>query len=882
MKTKETPLMRQYNQIKDKYKDTILLFRLGDFYETFQDDAVKTAKACGITLTKRNNGAAGDMPLAGFPHHQLDTYLPKLVKAGYRVAVCEQLEDPKLAKGIVKRGVTEVVTPGVALYDKLLEAKSNTYVATIFYKTEKSGSKSFGISLADVSTGEFFCTEVSQKSIKELLEGIAPAELIVAKPQKKELSDLIDSLSSEPAITSLEDWIFEYDFAQDVLLQHFETQSLKGFGVETMPLAVIAAGATLNYVKETQQSGISHIKTLSLYNTSEFMLLDYSTRKNLEITFSQHDPKNGGTLISILDKTCTPMGGRLLKKWISSPLNSINPIQKRLDAVEALYSHNDKREFLRLHLNSISDLERLVTKVATGRANPRDLINIKNSLEKIPILKEILNEVDSIALASVAAQMEELADICKEIDEALVEEPTVNLGTGNVFRHGYNQELDSYTEAKFQGKNWISEYQENERNSTGISSLKIGFNNVFGYYIDVTRVHSNKVPEHYQRKQTLTNSERYMTAELKDIEEKILNAEDKISLLETALFAELRTKLAAFTEAIQKNAQLIASVDCLQGYAQVSIENNYIKPEIHEGTELDIVNGRHPVVEKMLPLGETYTANSTTMNSEDELIHIITGPNMSGKSSYLRQTALIVLMGQIGCFVPAESAKYGLVDRIFTRVGAQDNISAGESTFLVEMQEAANIMNNATERSLILLDEVGRGTATFDGISIAWSIAEYINNRLNAKTLFATHYHELNDLAERYTKIVNYSVEVIEAGHNVIFSHNVVKGSTDHSFGIFVAKMAGMPYDVISRAEEILEILEKGDGSESSGAKAKPDMSKVKSKKQRNETDQLAIFEFRDDEIRERLAEIKIENITPIQALQLLADLHLEAKKDKK
>ncbi len=881
MKKKETPLMRQYNQIKEKYQDTILLFRLGDFYETFQDDAIKTAKACGITLTKRNNGAAGDLPLAGFPHHQLDTYLPKLVKSGYRVAVCEQLEDPKLAKGIVKRGVTEVVTPGVALYDKLLEAKSNTYVATLFFRQEKNGSKRFGIAMADASTGEFYCTEVGQNTIKELLESIAPAELILPKPQKKELIELISSLSSEPALTTLEDWIFEADFAHDILLKHFETQSLKGFGVENMELAVIAAGATISYIKDTQQSGISQIKNLSIYNTSDFMMLDYSTRKNLEITFSNNDPKHGGTLVSILDKTCTPMGGRLLKKWISSPLNSLQAIQKRLDAVEALYLHNDQREYLRLHLNSISDLERLVTKVATGRANPRDVINIKNSLEKIPILKEILNNVDSIALASVATQMDALEAICDEIDKALLEEPSVHLGTGNVFKPGYNSDLDSFTEAKFSGKNWISEYQEQERNSTGINSLKIGFNNVFGYYIDVTRVHSSKVPEHYQRKQTLTNSERYMTAELKDIEEKILNAEEKIGVIETSLFAELRANLALHTETIQKNAQLIASIDCLQGYAQVSIENNYTKPKINEGTELKVVKGRHPVVEKLLPIGETFTPNSTTMNSEDELIHIITGPNMSGKSSYLRQTALIVLMGQIGCFVPAESAKYGLVDRIFTRVGAQDNITAGESTFLVEMQEAANIMNNATERSLILLDEVGRGTATFDGISIAWSIAEYINNRLCAKTLFATHYHELNDLAERYSKIVNYSVEVIEAGHTVIFSHNVVKGATDHSFGIFVAKMAGMPYDVISRAEEILEILENGT-NEGSGAKAKPDMSKVKSKKQRHETDQLAIFEFRDDELRDRLAEIKIENITPIQALQLLADLHIEAKKEKK
>ncbi len=881
MKKKETPLMRQYNQIKEKYQDTILLFRLGDFYETFQDDAVITAKACGITLTKRNNGAAGDLPLAGFPHHQLDTYLPRLVKAGHRVAVCEQLEDPKLAKGIVKRGVTEVVTPGVALYDKLLEAKSNTYVATLFFKQEKNGSKRFGIALADASTGEFYCTEVGQNTIKELLESIAPAELIVPKPQKKELIELISSLSSEPALTTLEDWIFETDFAHDILLKHFETQSLKGFGVENMELAVIAAGATISYIKDTQQSGISQIKNLSIYNTSEFMMLDYSTRKNLEITFSNNDPKHGGTLVSILDKTCTPMGGRLLKKWISSPLNSLQPIQKRLDAVEALYLHNDQREFLRLHLNSISDLERLVTKVATGRANPRDVTNIKNSLEKIPLLKEVLNNVDSIALASVASQLDELEDICADIDKALLEEPSVHLGTGNVFKPGYNSELDSYTEAKFSGKNWISEYQEQERNNTGINSLKIGFNNVFGYYIDVTRVHSNKVPENYQRKQTLTNSERYMTAELKDIEEKILNAEEKIGVIETSLFAELRANLALHTETIQKDAQLIASIDCLQSYAQVSVENNYIKPKIHEGTELKIVKGRHPVVEKLLPIGEAFTPNSTTMNSEDELIHIITGPNMSGKSSYLRQTALIVLMGQIGCFVPAESAEYGLVDRIFTRVGAQDNITAGESTFLVEMQEAANIMNNATDHSLILLDEVGRGTATFDGISIAWSIAEYINNRLCAKTLFATHYHELNDLAERYSKIVNYSVEVIEAGHTVIFSHNVVKGATDHSFGIFVAKMAGMPYDVISRAEEILEILENGTNG-GSGAKAKPDMSKVKSKKQRHETDQLAIFEFRDDELRDRLAEIKIENITPIQALQLLADLHIEAKKEKK
>ena len=883
MKEKQTtPLMKQYTQIKNKYPETILLFRLGDFFETFEDDAVITAKVCGITLTKRNNGGAGDMPLAGFPHHQLDVYLPKLVKAGYRVAVCEQLEDPKSAKGIVKRGVVEVVTPGVALYDKLLDIKVNNYLVTINVKRHVSGFHDAGAAVLDVSTGEFFAFETTLKQLNEVLEGFAPAEIVINKEHKYEIENVVKKLSFNPSVTKLEDWIFEEDFGRDLLLRHFNTKNLKGFGIEEMTLGLGAAGAALHYVSETQKGSLPHIKKISRYNALDYMTLDAATRRNLEITFSFAGDGKEGTLISILDKTVTAMGGRLFKKWITRPLKKLDSIKARLEAVRALIDHHQDRLYLIQRLKEMNDLERLISKVCIGRANPREIVSLRESLKLLPDIKEIIKSFNTGSLNILADKIDTLSELVDMLEKALVDDPAIQAGSGNIFRQGYNQQLDEYVDAKYSAHNWLTKYQEKLRSETGISTLKTGFNSVFGYYIEVTKVHSKKVPESFQRKQTLTNAERYITPELKEFENKILTAEEKLSILETELLTELKNKIAAYTEKIQENARLVAMADCLQSYATASKEFNYVEPEIDDSEVLEIDEGRHPVVEQLLPPGESFNPNSTMLNIDEKQIHIITGPNMAGKSCYLRQVGLIVLLAQIGCFVPAKKARVGIVDRIFTRVGAHDNIVAGESTFLVEMQESANILNNATEKSLILLDEVGRGTATFDGISIAWSIAEFIHNKIGAKTLFATHYHELNDLSERYKRIKNYKVEVIETGQQVIFSHNVKEGASDHSFGIHVAKMAGLPYDVINRADEIMALLEESSSNDSNGTTAKPNIASIDTKKNKDETDQLAIFEVRDDNLRERLLEININNLTPVQALQILAEMHQDAKKERK
>jgi len=880
MADKTTPLMKQYGQIKSKFPDTILLFRLGDFFETFNDDAVTTSKVCGITLTKRNNGAAGDCPLAGFPHHQLDAYLPKLVKAGYRVAVCDQLEDPKASRGIVRRGVTEVVTPGVALYDKLLETKKNNYVASVFLKPEK-GETHAGLSFLDISTAEYFVCEMNSEKLIETLETLLPRELIISKNQKNELSELFQKLSFKPLITKLEPWIFEIEFCKESLLGHFKTQGLKGFGIENYTAGLSAAGAVLHYINETQAGQTQHIKSIGIYQYSDYMSLDYATKRNLEITFSMSDSKEG-TLISILDKTQTAMGGRLFKQWLIHPLKNLKPINMRLTIVEAFIANPTQHQLLRQEFSEIGDLERLISKVCTGRANPRDVVALKLSLFKIPKIKNLLNglsvnESKKDALEAINSKLEQMDELINQINEAIIDEPSVQMGIGNIFRTGYSSELDSYIEAKYSGKNWVSSYQELERERSGINSLKVSYNSVFGYYIEITKVHNHKIPENYQRKQTLTNAERYITPELKEIEDKILNAETKIVELESNLFSELRLKIAEFTEQIQKNAVAIAAVDCLQSYAECAVQYNYCKPELDETKDIEIIEGRHPVVERLLPLGENYTANSTKLEPLSEQIHILTGPNMSGKSCYLRQVGLIVLLGQIGSYVPAKKTRFGIVDRIFTRVGAQDNISLGESTFLVEMQEAANIMNNATDRSLILLDEVGRGTATYDGISIAWAITEYIHNVVEAKTLFATHYHELNDLAQRLDKIVNYKVEVIEAGETIIFTHKVLPGASDHSFGIHVAQMAGMPQEITDRANVIMRSFE------SDSNIAKPSTQNIKTEsRQRYVPEQMSIFEFRDDALREQILNLDLNNITPLEAMKILNEMQKKAKKSKK
>ncbi len=877
MKEKLTPLMKQYNSIKAKYPGMILLFRMGDFFETFDDDAGITAKVCGIALTKRNNGAAGESPLAGFPHHQLDTYLPKLVKAGYRVAVCEQLEDPKLAKGIVKRGVVEVVTPGVAIYDKLLDSKQNNYLSAIYLIKEKSIIRSAAISFCDISTAEFNACQIAPEQINEVLESFKPLEIIINKDQKDDINFFLNQLSYKPSITKLEEWIFDASFGKDKLINHFGVLNLKAFGIEDKKALISACGAIIHYLSETQHNQLKHIQKISFFEPSEFMILDGPTKKNLEITHTLTGETPNATLFTVLDKTQTAGGGRLLRKWINMPLKNLDLINIRLNIVEQFV--NDKPLLLRISnlLSQIGDLERLISKISFHRCNPRDVIYLKNSLKIIP---EIKNEIiGKSAFKNIFDNLTNFDDLVNKIEQSLLEDPTTNLGTGNIFKKGFSEELDSYIEAKFSAKNWLNSFQEKLRNETGIPTLKIGFNNVFGYYIEITNIHQRKAPQYLERKQTLTNAERYTSIELKEFEDKILNAENKIFELEQNLFSKIKENIVEYFEKIQHNSYYVSTLDCLQSFANVAIDNNYNKPEIGNFDEIVITEGRHPVVEKLLSQGISYTPNSTFLNTQEEQIHIITGPNMSGKSCYLRQVALIVLLSHIGSFVPAAKTRIGIVDRIFTRVGAHDNIAGGESTFLIEMQEAGNILNNATSRSLILLDELGRGTATSDGLAIAWSVTEFIHNNIGAKTLFATHFHELNHLIELYPRIVNYHIEVIDAGSTILFTHNVKKGGTDHSFGIYVAKIAGIPQLVIERAKNIMQSFD--DEQKNENIKAKKLDNKLKKIKPEDNSGQLAIFEFRDDQLRERILNLKLDIITPLQAIQILSELQQDAKMNK-
>ncbi|MCR4418250.1 MAG: DNA mismatch repair protein MutS [Ignavibacteria bacterium] len=865
-----TPLMKQYYKIKQKYPDTILLFRMGDFYETFEDDAVITSKVLGITLTKRAHGASGDVPLAGFPHHALDSYLPKLIRAGYRVAICEQLEDPKFAKGIVKRDVIEVVTPGVAFSEKLLDHKSNNYLCGIYIKDDKAG-----IAFADVSTGEFYTTEIPFKKIKETLESITPAEVLISKRELSKLQSIFDQIPFKFTITKVDDWIFSYEYCFEILTMNFKTTSLKGFGIDNNQTeAIIAAGVVLHYLQETQKANLSHIKKLSLYNPTDFMILDPATKRNLEILASMSDGSRAGSLISILDKTKTSMGGRLLKKWVSLPLLKLEQIQNRLEAVDELFQNENLRNQLAEELKQIGDLERIISKICTGRANPRDVINLKLSLKRIPVIKDILRNVKSLALQKIRDNLIGLTYIVDKIETMLVDDPPLNIADGGVIKAGFNAELDELRNLSTSGKDYLAQLQARERERTQIPSLKVAYNKVFGYYIEVSNAHKNKVPQDYIRKQTLVNAERYITPELKQYEEKILNAEERIYQLETEFFNELRITISDEAEKVQKNAQLIAALDCFLSFAEVAIENNYVKPEVNDDDAIIIKNGRHPVVEKILPYGEKFTPNDTYLDNSTNQIMIITGPNMSGKSVYLRQVGLIVLLAQIGSFVPAESARIGIVDKIFARVGASDNLAAGESTFLVEMHETANIVNNATPKSLILLDEVGRGTSTFDGLSIAWALTEYLHENINvaAKTLFATHYHELNELANIYPRIVNYKVDVKEVGDKVIFLHKVVPGYADHSYGIQVAEMAGLPFSITKRAKQILKNLESKELSPLDHRKKKP--------KEEEEEIQLSLFEIRDDPLRKELEELEIEKLTPIEALIKLNELKNKTKQN--
>lgn len=856
--------MAQYQRIKESYPDTILLFRMGDFFETFDEDAKTASKVLGITLTKRSNGAAENVPLAGFPHHAIDTYLPKLVRAGYRVAVCEQMENPKFAKGIVKREVIEVVTPGVALSDKLLDHKKNNYLMAIYLENEIAG-----ISFCDISTGEFHAYEVYNKDIQQQIGLISPAEILISKNQKGILEPLIQKTSQLITITKIDDWIFNYEYAGELLLKQFNTKTLKGYGVDHLHAGLIAAGGALNYLRETQKANISHINKITGYNPSDYMILDFATKRNLEITYSMQDGGREGSLISILDRTETAMGGRMLKKWVSAPLRTLEPILKRQESVEELFKNKQLRKNLLSELKEIGDLERLISKICTGKVNPREIVNLKTSLKKIPLIKQLLDLSKSDTLSKINEKLLGLNHLVEKIEKSIDDNPPLNIVDGGVIRSGYSAELDELRGLSTNAKTWIANLQKSERERTGISSLKVSYNRVFGYYIEISHANKDKVPDNYMRKQTLVNSERFITPELKEYEDKILNAEENIVTLETQLFNEVRNSAAAFAEQIQENARLIAMLDCYLSFAECAEENNYVKPVIDESDYLEIVDGRHPVVEKILPPGEKFSPNDCSMvNSENQII-LLTGPNMAGKSVFLRQVGLIVLLAQIGSFVPAKEARIGLVDRIYTRVGASDNITAGESTFLVEMQEAANILNNATCKSLILLDEIGRGTSTFDGISIAWAITEYLheNPEVSAKTLFATHYHELNEMASIFPRIKNFKVEVREYGDKVIFLHKVSSGGADHSYGIQVAQMAGLPPFVTSRAKEILQNLESKELTPYEMKKAR--LAKIKG------TDELQIsmFEIKDDALRKEIDDISIDKLTPLDALNKLNEL---------
>ncbi len=886
MPTKETPLTRQYRQIKAKHPDTVLLFRLGDFYETFGDDAIITAQACGITLTKRNNGSDGDTPLAGFPHHQLDNYLPKLVRAGHRVAVCEQLEDPKQANGIVRRGVVEVVTPGVILYDKLLDTKSHTFLCALTYQPGQGnpgiGNRregAWGVAFADVSTGTFLAASIPESQIASVLESYQPSEILVNKDEKEKWEPLLKRSAPVAAVTRQEPWFFDVEFATTNTLRHFNTTSLKGFGIVNGSPAAIAAGAIIHYVGETQRNSLPQLRSLRLLNVSDAMLLDQATRRNLEIHTAAHAGESSGALIAILDRTCSPMGGRLLRRWLQVPLVNLEKINARHAAIRAFLLPRQSTSTvpasasiqsdplaLRTELSQLGDLERLITKVVTDRATARDLIALKNGLLQVPAILRMLSPLP--ALHEFVHGLDEHAEVVHMIAGALQEEAPVQVGTGKMFRHGYNQELDEVRSALTNGQDWIRQYQERERDATGIASLKVAFNNVFGYYIEVSRAQLAHVPTRYERKQTLANAERYTTPDLKQLEQTLLTAEARVSELEAQLLADLKRRVGEHCTHIQQSAMRLAELDCLRAFAEVARDLEYVEPEMHDGTDMHVIGARHPIIERHLPAGQQYVPNDVKLDTEQEQILVITGPNMSGKSSFLRQAGLIVFLAHVGCYVPATHARIPLTDRIFTRVGAKDNIMAGESTFLVEMQEAANIIHNATSRSLILLDEVGRGTATFDGISIAWAIAEYLHEVVGAKTLFATHYHELTALADRFERIHNVKVEVQEVEGGLVFTHRVVPGSADHSFGIHVARMAGMPPSILHTAATILEQLEHGTHDPSRAARTSAvDRHRLEA------SGQLTMFEVRDDELRSRVKEIDVDALTPLQALQTLAEL---------
>ena len=850
--------MKQYNAIKVKYPDAMLLFRVGDFYETFGEDAKKAAGVLGIVLTKRGAGSETETALAGFPHHSLNTYLPKLVKAGMRVAICDQLEDPKMTKTIVKRGVTELVTPGVSLNDEVLQSKTNNFLAAVHFD-----KKQLGISFLDVSTGEYLVAQGNAEYIDKLLQNFSPSEVLVQKQHKQQFLELFEN---RYYTFYLDDWVFQKEYANETLQNHFEVKSLKGFGIEDLKNGIIAAGAVLYYLSETQHNQLKHIQFISRIAEDDYVWMDRFTIRNLEL----YNPNsvNAVTLLDVIDKTISPMGGRLLKRWLALPLKNIEDIKNRHELVKFFIDSDDFSKTVTYQLKQISDLERLISKVATGKASPREIVLLKNSLKAILPIKTSAEKSKNKTVKELGNQLHTCEVLIAKISETLFDDAPVNINKGNAIAANVHQELDELRAISSTGKKYLDDMLKRETERTGISSLKISFNNVFGYYIEVRNSHKDKVPAEWIRKQTLVNAERYFTEELKEYETKILGAEEKIQKIEQELFSKLLQYIIQFVQVVQENAQIIAKIDCLLSFSVLAVDNNYVRPLMDESTDLEIKNGRHPVIEKQLPIDQTYIANDVVLNRNQQQIIMITGPNMSGKSAILRQTALIVLLAQMGSYVPAQNAKIGIIDKIFTRVGASDNISMGESTFMVEMNETASILNNVSDRSLILLDEIGRGTSTYDGISIAWAISEFLHEHPSkAKTLFATHYHELNEMTTTFERIKNFNVSVKELKDNIIFLRKLVSGGSNHSFGIHVAKLAGMPNMVIHRANKILAQLEKNNKS----AEVKEAL-----KQTQHEEMQLSFFQLDDpllENIREEILTINIDTLTPIEALMKLNEI---------
>ena len=858
----ETPLMKQYIEMKQKHPDAILLFRVGDFYETFSDDAIMTSEILGITLTRRANGVSQYVELAGFPHHALDTYLPKLVRAGKRVAICEQLEDPKLTKKLVKRGITELVTPGVSINDTVLNHKENNFVAALH--AAKSGI--VGVAFLDISTGEFLTAEGTADYIDKLLNNFAPKEVLIERGQRKWLDA---TFNTRYLAFELDDWIFTEEAALDRLLKHFETRNLKGFGVHAMHAAVIASGAILHYLDITKHTEIGHILKLRRIEESSYVRLDKFTVRNLELVDTMAD--EGRSLLGVIDRTVSPMGARLLRRWLLFPLKDVKAINSRLDIVEYFFRHPEERDEIKTFLEQIGDMERIISKVAVGRVTPREVVQLRNALTAIEPIKAICGNSDLEALNAIGEQLNPCTLIRDRIAREIVDDAPIALNRGTVIKRGVDAELDELRDIAYEGKDYLMQIQAREVAATGIPSLKIGYNNVFGYYIEVTNTHKSKVPAEWIRKQTLVNAERYITQELKDYEEKILGAQEKIAIIETRLYSDLVARLIEFIPAIQLDSSLVARIDVLLSFTRVAMENHYNRPVVDDSLVIDIKEGRHPVIERQLPPGEPYITNSVNLSNSGTQIMMITGPNMSGKSALLRQTALNVILAQIGSFVAADSARIGVVDKVFTRVGASDNISLGESTFMVEMNEAASILNNMSERSLILFDELGRGTSTYDGISIAWAIVEHIHEHgsMHPKTLFATHYHELNEMAASFPRVMNYNVSVKEINGKVVFLRKLAKGGSEHSFGIHVAKLAGMPQTIVRRADQVLKHLESNNRQDSIGK----DLSNIA--EERGGV-QLSFFQLDDPvltQIRDEILHTDINNLTPVAALNKLHDI---------